>query len=298
MQIQSLSVVVPNKRCVNNCPFCVSRMLNNSNEYPNLMDINHPRYDINVREYLKRLRFVADNGCQTLILTGTSEPQQNKQFLATFALLHQQIGSPFTNIEMQTTGMGLHNNRDYIRFLRNFVGVNTVALSINSMNDKQNLELLGHKENSLKPSLVIAELCALLKEYDFNIRCCFNLSDAFNGVDPSELFDKATEDYHADQITFRKLYVSDKGTEQGKWIAEHEFSYNDNDLLKSHLRYNYPIIGKTLYGADIRDVNGMSVIYDEDCMGKNPETEVKKFLILRPNCKLYSQWDSTASLVF
>lgn len=298
MQIQSLSVVVPNKRCVNNCPFCVSRMLNNSNEYPNLMDINHPRYDINVREYLKRLRFVADNGCQTLILTGTSEPQQNKQFLATFALLHQQIGSPFTNIEMQTTGMGLHNNRDYIRFLRNFVGVNTVALSINSMNDKQNLELLGHKENSLKPSLVIAELCALLKEYDFNIRCCFNLSDAFNGVDPSELFDKAREDYHADQITFRKLYVSDKGTEQGKWIAEHEFSYNDNDLLKSHLRCNYPIIGKTLYGADIRDVNGMSVIYDEDCMGKNPETEVKKFLILRPSCKLYSQWDSTASLVF
>ena len=140
MQVQSLSIVVPNKGCINKCPFCVSRMVN-SNSYPNLMDINHPHYDINVREYLKRLRFVADNGCQTLMLTGTSEPQQNKQFLATFALLHQQIGAPFTNIEMQTTGMGLDNNRDYLRFLRNFVGVNTVALSVNAMEDLENLVL-------------------------------------------------------------------------------------------------------------------------------------------------------------
>lgn len=302
MQIQSLSVVVPNKGCMNKCPFCVSRMVD-SDQYENRMDINHPHYDINVREYLKRLRFVADNGCQTLMLTGTSEPQQNKQFLATFALLHQQLGSPFTNIEMQTTGFRLDCDHDYIRFLRNFVGVNTVALSINSLDDVVNNLILGHEPGDDPmtgrpvPEFRLYRLCDLLKEYDFNIRCCFNLSDAFNGVDPSELFDKARKDYHADQVTFRKLYVSDKGTEQGKWIAEHEFSQNDNDLLKSHLRRNYPIIGKTLYGADIRDVMGMSVIYDEDCMGKNPETEVKKFLILRPNCKLYSQWDSPASLV-
>ena len=41
MQIQSLSVVVPNKGCVNKCPFCVSRMVN-SDTYLNLMDINDP----------------------------------------------------------------------------------------------------------------------------------------------------------------------------------------------------------------------------------------------------------------
>jgi len=306
MKIQSLSIVVPNKGCINKCPFCVSRMVN-SDQYENRMDINHPHYDINVREYLKRLRFVAENGCQTLMLTGTSEPQQNKQFLATFALLHQQLGSPFTNIEMQTTGFRLDCDHDYIRFLRNFVGVNTIALSINSIDDRTNCEILGHQSSYLKssdgsfgtyvPPLQISRLCDLLKEYDFNIRCCFNLSEAFNGIGPETLFEKARKDYHADQVTFRKLYVSDKGTEQGKWIAMHEFSHNDNDLLKSHLRCNYPIIGKTLYGAAIRDVMGMSVIYDEDCMGKNPETEVKKFLILRPNCKLYSQWDSPASLV-
>ena len=306
MNIQSLSIVVPNKGCINKCPFCVSRMVN-SNTYENLMDINHPHYDINVREYLKRLRFVADNGCQTLMLTGTSEPQQNKQFLATFALLHQQIGSPFPNIEMQTTGFRLDCDHDYIRFLRNFVGVNTVALSINSLDDKANCEVLGHQSSYLKssdssfgcyvPPLQISRLCNLLKEYDFNIRCCFNLTDAFNNYHPSTLFLKAKKDYHADQITFRQLYSAKAGTEQDLWIQKHPISNSFVEEVHAYLD-NRPQIGKTVYGTTCYDVNGMSVIFDRDCMGKNPATDVKKYLILRPNCKLYSQWDSKASLVF
>lgn len=307
MKIQSLSIVVPSDGCINNCPFCVSRMVN-SNQYENRMDINHPHYDINVREYLKRMRFVADNGCQTLMLTGTSEPQQNKQFLATFALLHQQIGSPFTNIEMQTTGMGLDDDRDYLRFLRNFVGVNTIALSVNAMDDYCNCEILGHRPTIVPPSacdphceaipqLNLSRLCDLLKEYGFNIRICFNLTDAFNNIRSSTLFLEAKKDYHADQITFRKLYSTEADTEQDRWIRKHHISDDFVEAIHAYLA-DCPQIGKTMYGATCYDVNGMSVIYDTDCMGKNPETDVKKYLILRPNCKLYSQWDSEASLVF
>ena len=305
MKIQSLSIVVPNKGCINKCPFCVSRMVN-SNTYENRMDINHPHYDINVKEYLKRLRFVADNGCQTIILTGTSEPQQNKQFLATFALLHQTIGSPFTNIEMQTTGFGLDKDRDYLRFLRNFVGVSTIALSINSLDDETNCEILGHSPTVLPPSecdphcdvvapLELSRLCNLLKEYDFNIRICFNLTNEFDKCTTWELFDWAKW-WHANQITFRKLYASDKETPQGKWIEKHRVSAETFERIKKFLS-NQPILGKTLYGATCHDVDGMSVMFDDDCMGKKPETDVLKYLILRPNCHLYSQWDSKASLV-
>ena len=300
MKIQSLSIVVPNKGCINKCPFCVSRMVN-SNTYENRMDINHPHYDINVREYLKRLRFVADNGCQTIILTGTSEPQQNKQFLATFALLHQTIGSPFTNIEMQTTGFGLDEDRDYLRFLRNFVGVNTIALSINSPISTTNCEILGHPctEHPVTgkpiPKLRIDRLCDNLKDYDFNIRICFNLTSEFDKYTTWDLFDWAKA-WHANQITFRKLYASDKETSQGKWIDEHRVSAETLERIKEFLA-NQPTIGKTLYGATCHDVDGMSVMFDDDCMGKNPETDVLKYLILRPNCHLYSQWDNKASLV-
>ena len=57
-------------------------------------------------------------------------------------------------------------------------------------------------------------------------------------------------------------------------------------------------VGKTMYGADIRHVKKMSVIFDDDCMGKSPTSNAVKYLILRPNCKLYSSWDDPASLVF
>lgn len=291
MNIQSLSVVVPNKGCINKCPFCVSRMVN-SDQYENRMDINHPHYDINVKEYLKRLRFVADNGCQTIMLTGTSEPQQNKQFLATFALLHQQLGSPFTNIEMQTTGVMLDGDNDYLRFLRNFVGVNTVALSVNSLSDEMNRAILGTKYD-----IEIPRLCKSLKNYGFNIRICCNLTGKFDlDANPwHNIFAYLKEEYLADQVTFRKMYASDACTQQAQWIKENPFMREES--LIGYLSL-FPASRATMYGAGIHDINGMSVIYDEDCMGKNPETNVRKYLILRPNCKLYSQWDSKASMVF
>lgn len=177
MKVQSLSIVVPNKECMNKCPFCVARMVN-SNIYENKMSINDPHYDINVR-------------------------------------------------------------------------------------------------------------------------ICCNLTSEFNQGDipyDEDFYGYLKEAYHADQVTFRKMYASDKDTPQGKWLAAHEFPKKEADGLSSSLKW-FPVISKTPYGANIRDVQGMSVIYDEDCMGKNPDSDVKKFLILRPNCKLYSQWDTKASLV-
>ena len=45
-------------------------------------------------------------------------------------------------------------------------------------------------------------------------------------------------------------------------------------------------------------VMGMSTVVDEDCMAKNEEKQSWKYLILRPNCKLYTQWDDKGSLLF
>ena len=68
--------------------------------------------------------------------------------------------------------------------------------------------------------------------------------------------------------------------------------------LVSYMKKFDPI-SKTMYGYSIRYINGMSVVFDDDCMGKNPKNDnTLKYLILRPNCKLYSSWDDPASLVF
>ena len=297
MDIQSFSIVVPNKECINKCPFCVSRMVN-SNIYPNLMDISHPHYDINVKEYLKRMRYVADYGCKTLMLTGTSEPQQNKQFLNTFALLHEMIGKPFINIEMQTTGM-LLDDSNYLRFLRNFVGVNTIALSISAPVPERNAQIIGHPfGESNGRSVDFTNVIKLMKEYDFNIRLCFNLTKYFTFENPLGFFDWCSTTLNADQVTFRKLYVSNEKTSQGRWIEENGITMDALYKLVGALKM-FPVVGKTVYGANIRNIRDMSVIFDDDCMGKSPTKEnTVKYLILRPNCKLYSSWDSQSSLLF
>lgn len=293
MNIQSFSIVVPNKECMNKCPYCVSRMVN-SNIYPNLMDVNHPTYDYNVKEYMRRMKYVADASCQTLMLTGTSEPQQNKQFLNTFALVHQLLGKPFTNIEMQTTGVLLDKNPDYLRFLKNFVGVNTMAISLSSLSTEMNFNIIGNNVDVVK-------LCHMLLGYGFNIRICCNLTSMFDldKNDISKWFKFFKDELHADQVTFRQMYASEDSTEQNKWISEHKFSNDLKHLLCGFLKVNGKRAGETLYGAPIYYINGMSVVFDDDCMGKNPKKDnTVKYLILRPNCKLYSSWDDPASLVF
>ena len=293
MNIQSFSIVVPNKECMNKCPYCVSRMVN-SNIYPNLMDVNHPTYDYNVKEYMRRMKYVADAGCQTLMLTGTSEPQQNKQFLNTFALIHRLLGKPFTNIEMQTTGVLLDKNPDYLRFLKNFVCVNTMAISLSSLSAEMNSSIIGNNVDVVK-------LCHMLKDYGFNIRICCNLTSMFD-LDKNDIckwFKFFKDELHADQVTFRQMYASEDSTEQNKWISEHKFDEDQKTLLSYNLKTFGKFAGETLYGAPIYYIDGMSVVFDDDCMGKKPKKDdTVKYLILRPNCKLYSSWDTPASLVF
>lgn len=89
MKAQSLSVVVPNQQCINACKFCVSKM--STNQYKNQMDDNLPFFDLYVKDYLKRLSFAKDNGCNTVMLTGDSEPQQNRKFLTYFGLFMQMM---------------------------------------------------------------------------------------------------------------------------------------------------------------------------------------------------------------
>lgn len=52
------------------------------------------------------------------------------------------------------------------------------------------------------------------------------------------------------------------------------------------------------YGNKRYSVSVMSTIIDEDCMAKDRDKSSFKYLILRPNCKLYTQWDDEGSLLF
>ena len=98
MIVQSLSICVPAKKCINNCKFCCSKM--HDGEYDDCFsDVS--KYAGYTEDVRKRLMYSRDNGCDVCILTGNNEPQQNREFLRVFSEVNKSLNSPFVNIEMQ-----------------------------------------------------------------------------------------------------------------------------------------------------------------------------------------------------
>ena len=297
MKIQSLSIVVPNKTCINNCPFCVSKM--HCEDYKNQLDENLPFFDLYLNDYLKRLQFARDNNCNTVMLTGTSEPQQNKKFLTYFGMMNRMLKSPFQWVEMQTTGILLDEN--YLRFLRNHVGVNLISLSICSLNYLTNYELISGNRQGFEKILNYITLSELIKKYDFTLRYSINLTKEFEVYkDKVDSLFKMLKNYGVDQVTFRVLYNANDGSPQSKWVEKNKVSNETINAICLYIIQNGVEIGTLPYGATKYSVNGICVVIDKDCMAKEQshELETYKYLILRPDCKLYSNWDDKASLVF
>ena len=101
MNIQSLSICVPAKKCINDCKFCCSKMHGDDYEDRFTPICSTMSY---IEDMKKRLQYTRDNGCNTLMLTGNNEPQQNKDFLRVLGIVNQSLSNPFKNIEIQTSG--------------------------------------------------------------------------------------------------------------------------------------------------------------------------------------------------
>ena len=293
MKIQSLSVVVPNAHCINDCAFCVSKMHGDGCE--NRMDGKLPQYDLHLRDYIRRLEFARDNGCNTVMLTGSSEPQQNRLFLVHLGMIFQMMDKPFRWIEMQTTGVLL--DEDYLRFLRSHVGVGIISLSVSALDDDLNAKYVGMPDGH---RVCLDWLCSEIKRQGFGLRLSLNLTDAFAKYvdDPKRLFADCKA-FGADQVTLRLLYSSGTGTPQDDWIKEHGLGLAQALVLKDYIRENGSLLGHLPHGADKYSIEGVCAVVDTDCMDKaEKEGDDYKYLILRPDCRLYSQWDDPASFVF
>jgi len=332
MKIQSLSVVVPTKnKCVNSCKFCVSRthtnpycdrissVVSSFKNIPRMVDLMYEplnystvnkegiskqyeadmvanalleEYSIEYKDYYNRLQFARDNGCNVIVLTGTGEPIQNINFLDFFSEVNEKLQTPFKSIEIQTTGVML-NDENLSRLRKN--GVTTISFSISNIFDnKRNLEVIGcHK----KLEFDVFEIIELVKKHDFNLRLSLNLiNDYDEDYTVEEVIDRC-EELGADQVTFRKLYKSDLNNEIDQWIEENASESFYDELVK-YVKDNGKYLGVLPFGPSIYDIKEMSVVVDDDCMGEKVETDTYKYLILRENAKLYSKWETKASLVF
>lgn len=294
MNIQSLSVCVPAKRCINDCVFCCSKM--HAADYEDCFTdiLRYASYSDDLR---KRLEYARENGCNTCMLTGNNEPQQNREFLRVFSEINRSLRHPFLNIEMQTTGAFI--DEAFLDFFRQSVGVTTVAISVACLDDDaHNREMIRTRDEGLS----LSKLCAAIRRRNMNLRICLNMNDgilAHHPLAPDSII-SLCGGLGADQITFRALWAPDEATDQGRWIAGHvtDTTLDFIKALKQDIRSKGKYLDTLEYGADRYDYHGFSVVVDEDCMAQEENKNAVKYLILRPNGHLYSKWDSKASLIF
>lgn len=301
MNIQSISVCVPAKRCINDCKFCCSKM--HAADYEDrFTKLN--TYDDYIKDMRKRLEYARQNGCNTCMLTGNNEPQQNKEFLRIFAEINRSLSAPFLNIEMQTSGAYIDDGM--LNFLKNTVGVTTIAISVACIsNPEKNIKLIQTPDKNLN----ISKLAESIKAKNMNLRICLNMNDhMLDGCNSMEDPEEAVEDIvsrckylNADQITCRALWTSEDGTSQAEWINQNVTSLTHDVIkeFKKQVKEDGKYLDTLEYGADRYDFKGFSTVIDEDSMAQSQEKKDSvKYLILRPNGKLYSKWDSKASLIF
>ena len=282
MQIQSLSIAVP-AGCCNECGFCVSRM--HEPEYVNQIEGNTRFFDLYERDYVNRLAFARDNGCNSAILTGDGEPLLNRSFLKFFTNCNRSLAMPFRQVELQTCGGPL--DEECLRFLRNTVGVSVISFSISSLDN--NVNRLHTKPKDKKWEVDIYALCRSIVKYDFTLRLSINLTDYFSDCDVPYIFTAARE-HGARQIIFRVLYESGGNHPQDIWVRERRCGDKKVAEIRSYIKENGRPLRRLPFGAVAYSVGGLSVVLDEDCM-QGEVTENLKYLILRPDCKLYSHWN-------
>ena len=323
--IQSLSICCPSAtgRCINHCKTCTARQ--HTNPYENKFDNSRECCFEYWEDVIKRMDYAQRKGCETVILTGSNEPQQNRRWLESLYLAMKSLPKPFLNIEIQTTGAFI--DVDYLRFLKK-IGVTTLAIStFNIFNDEKNREIIECKDKNLN----IQNLCDAAYNIGLNIRICINVTDhVFSNhfymfeadnfsnidrpinclkksikydvekclVDETEIILDRCSDLHANQVTFRKMW-SNPGTPECKWINDNcTYSEYLLDVVSTVVQNNGTLINKLPYGAARYDYNGFSIVIDVDSMAKDESNTATKYYIIRENGKMYSSWDSPASIVF
>lgn len=296
MEIQTLSIVVP-AGCPNRCFFCVSN-LHEDSEYANQIENNRRFKALYRSDFIKRMSFARDNGCNTMIYTGDGEPLANMRFLEDVSEWNNRIPNPFRWIELQTSGVTLDDEK--LRWLRNTIEVSTISLSLSSIfSSRENAE---YNRTPEKVTVDIDKVCKEIKRYDFNLRLSLNMTDFYNNKSPRQIFERARE-LQADQLTFRVLYscsgdnLSPEQQEVNDWIYEHSVNESLVKDIRSYILENGVELETLPFGAKRYAIHDISTVIDDDCMN-TVSKNVLKYLILRPNCKLYSRWDQKGAVLF
>ena len=309
MKPQSLSILVPGG-CPNDCSCCVSKL--HDSPYDNELGKNFQFEELYRQDYFDAMKYARDNDCNDLIFTGENgECLVNKNFMRIVVDTNKRLPSPFIKCELQTSGCyllekGENGGEENLRWLRDYVRIKIISLSLFDVFSSENNANFS-KPKQKRAFVNIEETCKAIKKYNFSLRLSINMTRMFEriAITPEQIFNQSLK-LGANQLTFRILYSVDnpKNEEERKineWIHDWKCSDSYMNEIRDYIKTHGKPLERLSFGAIRYSVNGISVVIDDNCMAKTEMNDVKedvKYLILRPNCKLYTRWDDPGSLLF
>ena len=272
--IGSLQITVP-AGCMNNCSFCIYKQ--HGSKFVDLYLEDKERWCVEIE---KRLRYVAER-VDAVMITGQGEPILNLQYIQQVTALLEKVSPNLTHIELQTSGVGLTSEKLDELFA---TGIRVISLSVPALEKDAIIEIMQVPTSYNYDPF---ELVKLIKSVGFTLRLSVAMTSWFDDFTIDEVMHKLQVEWAPDQVSFKKLYGAEGLSSKKYDTFVHEFKEDPKNKKLEQLA-----IGVWKY-----DSNGIAVVWNDDCMVQYNQ-EKPRYLILQSDGKLYTRWDSKASLIF
>jgi hypothetical protein len=282
MKANNLTISVPNMGCNKNCPYCVSKCTGAMKSDSSLM----------LRNFQKILNLSRMSQVSSVLITGKGEPCLNMGSVLDFT--HKFKEFP---LELQTNGFFLGENLGFILELAQ-TGMNVIAISVDNLDP----------DFERRPDLKL--LSESIHKAGMLMRVCFNItSETYlrrrtcpEGISFEDILYMAKL-WGTDQFTLRKIVAPNNTEEtlQSKWIAHNcdpSFYARLVNEMKRKCQEEGHHIRSLPYGAEVFDLQGISVSYSDYCIQDDNNTEDIRSLIFQEDGHVYSSWSSRASCLF
>ncbi|MGY5879890.1 MAG: radical SAM protein [Candidatus Thorarchaeota archaeon] len=272
--IGSLQITVP-AGCMNNCGFCIYRQ--HATTFKTYWKSDFQRWSSEVEMKLQ----YASSRVDTVMITSQGEPTLNMQYIEDVLNIVHRIAPNLAHIEIQTSGVGLTEEK--LDFLYRS-GVRVISLSVPALDPDKITEIMEIPTRFKHDPI---ELSRMIQSQGFILRLSIAMTKWFDNFSLTDIMYQLKENWKPDQVSFKKLYGADDSASENYGMFLTEFKANPDfsclELL-SHGVWKY-------------DVGGFAVVWNDDCM-ITKEQETPRYLILQPDAKLYTRWDTKASVIF
>lgn len=222
--MQSLQILTPSKKCIFNCPFCISKTHSHNNKFINNYKLNNELWKNNLINILKQY-----SDLKYVVITGTNEPMQDKECVKDII---DVVGNNRSDIQIEI-------QTRYYKFDNLYNELDVVAYSISDYELLHTIKL-GKKIN----------------------RFVLILTDSFNNKSLEDILYKIPKE--VTQITFKVLHDSNGfNKELDDWILNHSVDNKSHKELLNDIN-NYKGTISIRYDYNCMDADNRYKIYRED----------------------------------